>query len=1141
MSQPDPIIGIDLGTTNSVVAVLENDQPKVIVNREGSTRTPSVVSFLDNGEVVVGDIAKRQSAVRPERTVSSMKRLMGRRQQDIEGLGLTFPFEIATHDNELMIRVGEEGYTPSQVSAFVLQKLKAAAEDYLGGVVSKAIITVPAYFDDLQRQATFEAGRLAGLEVLRLLNEPTAAAMAYGLGRGEEERVAVYDFGGGTFDLTILDIAENTFEVITTMGDTHLGGDDIDQIIVEHLVSEFARNSGQELVMDPIMLRRLMDAAEKAKCELSIARQTAIHLPFLGYADGKPIHMEATLTRDKLESLILPLIGRTIAICRRALEDCELTVSHIDKVILVGGSTRIPFVQDLVEDFFATTPFRGVNPDEIVAMGAAAQAGVLAGKLKEVLLLDVTPHSLGVEVEDNRVSRVVEKNSTIPIKAARLFTTTEDQQEVVLVHVLQGESEKASENRSLGKFSLTGLQEAGAGIPRIQVTFHINADGMVEVSAEDLQTRQQKAVSLTIGGDDQTASATPRRPRRRKRRERTESAEIIASPSPTAVSLAAPAPKLVVQRDNAPTAFQPVVPDSAHAMQPVNLHGDSGTGMRRSHLPEDLSPQARQAVRCIRKVDASGSAYEMYSNAAEELSHYVETRPHEPSLLDAVLRILVVTGRMFQARKALFSAHNEQTQPMETTELHEILQQDFANERASAAARVEALRALGLLDVAIAAYERRMPEDTHIPFEHTDELIAMYEMRLAEHPDPNMQFNLVKMLLRSDRTDDAIENLQQLAEQPQYQMRAFRILGLCFWQKGMHYLAWQKLQLLPLDDDVKDILYRLATDMEDTDQLLNAKLVLQHLAQADSGFRDVQARLRRVEQLIAFHAHETESHTTPTTFLQSNDPRFTVQEEINRGSMGIVYKAYDTVLDETVALKVLNDYLVADPNAVERFKREARAARRLSHPNIVRIHDLFDYGTKKMLSMEYIDGRDLKTILRERGPLSPEETIEILYSVCDALAYAHSNGVVHRDVKPANIMITGRKEVKVTDFGIAKMLLLPEATQSGSQILGTPLYMSPEQISGDPIDPRADIYSLGAMVYEMVSGKPPFREGNIEYHHLHTPPAPLPKTVPAPLGEIAMKCLAKAPENRFQSVAEVHTALTAAAEALAAANGGETS
>lgn len=1173
MDSNDHIVGIDLGTTNSVVAVLENDQPLVIVNSEGSTRTPSVVSFLENGDVVVGEIARRQSTVNPTRTVSSIKRLMGRNLDDIERLKLRLGYEVTEQDNQLLVKISDKGYTPAQMSAMVLAKLKQAAEDFLGEPVNRAIITVPAYFDDLQRQATYEAGEIAGLQVMRLVNEPTAAAMAYGLGRATDERVVIYDFGGGTFDLTVLDIVDNTFEVLTSTGDTHLGGDDIDQLLVEHLLKEFAKTAGADFVPDPLAVRRLKDAAEKAKCDLSIAHQAAIQLPFLSYTNGQPVHFEATVTREQLEDLIYPLVSRTVEICKLGLRDCGLDVSSIDKVILVGGSCRIPLVQEMVESFFRIAPFKGINPDEIVAMGAATQGGVLSGKLQEVLLLDVTPHSLGVEVRDNRVTRVVEKNSTIPIKAAKIFTTTEDAQDMVLVHVVQGEKDKANENRSLGKVALTGLETQKAGIPRIQVTFHINANGMVEVSAQDLATKQEKQVALTLGPTDDSGTARRERTRSSRRRRpgvhragtSTESNEIIAAPvpsdtqagrrsirveheakgpsfeplpgqhrpvtepvhlssAPVEASQAAPPPPPPVA-EVPPTPQAPEVPVLPQEAQPEPAIADPDKTIAGTRLSEP----AKKALDNLMRDVTSPDALESYRRNRAELEAFLMQNVGEKIMDRAHLRLLINLNEGDAARKMLMQRTETKSYNMEAiADLFDFYLEVYPNDDEAIGGRATVLAWLGLLDPAIADFERICSEERGSDVQ-ARKLIELYQGKLRkDSEDRNTQYKLVKLLVREKRLDDAISILQQLSESESYRARAVKILGLCYWQKGMHYLAWQKFQQLPASDELKDILYRLAADMEDTDQLLNAKVVLHHVVSIDPGYRDVQARLRKVEQYIRQQAADVESSKTPSAFLNFRDSRFLINEEINRGSMGIVYRAKDTVLEETVALKVLNDYMMADPMAVERFKREARAAKKLSHPNIVRIHDMFEYGNKKLLSMEYIEGDDVKKILREQKTIPTADILKIAKGVCDALGYAHQLGIVHRDIKPANIMITRTGTVKVTDFGIAKFLLAgPESTRSGSQILGTPLYMSPEQIRGDRVDARSDIYSLGATLYETACGKPPFCEGNIEYHHLHTPAPALPPFVPEPLASAIMKCLEKSPAKRFQTINELSLTLQA--------------
>ncbi|MBX7246459.1 MAG: molecular chaperone DnaK [Candidatus Sumerlaeaceae bacterium] len=1173
----DHIIGIDLGTTNSVVAILENEQPRVIHNSEGSTKTPSVVSFLENGDVVVGEIARRQTAVHPERSVTSIKRIMGRTLDDVEALEITVPYELVEQDGQLMVKIDDQGFTPSQISAHVLKKLKQSAEDYLGTEVTKAIVTVPAYFDDLQRQATMEAGKLAGLEVLRLVNEPTAAAMAYGLGREGTERVVVYDFGGGTFDVTVLEITDNTFEVLTSTGDTHLGGDDLDDILARQMLEYLSSSQRIEVVPDAMALRRLKDAAEKAKCELSGARQTSVHLPFLTYNAGQPVHLEMKITREELEDLAIPLVERTIERCRMALEDCNLEPGQVDKVILVGGSTRMPLVQELVEEFFGVPPFKGINPDEIVGMGAATQAGVLGGKLKEVILLDVTPHSLGVEVAENKVSRIVEKNSTIPIKTAKHFTTTEDNQETVVVHVCQGESEKASENRSLGKFMLTGVQQAAAGVPRIQVTFHINANGMVEVSAEDLVTKEQRSVALTLGGEGGGNAARERvrgadkaktqsRRRRSGRSASASSSDVIpakaqqSSRPDFAISLRQPSesPNFLPLHGDADTALKPRrlesddqakdEPSSKVSYRSLKQRpGEPISGLRSTEAPTDalagpeepatkppaenelavtmeLSEKARQALRHAANSETGSQAMIAYQDSFEELRRAANKAPGNLELVLPTARILAILGERNPARELLLAAQALPTvPPSNIAAAFDFFLEKFPGDEGALAGRATALSRMGQIDSAISDYERIWSDDAGNEA-HAEKLIELYQAKLAMGggDSAETQFKLVKLFVRKSRVDDAVNILQQLTLNENFKERSLKILGLCYWQKGMHYLAWQKFQQLPPTEEIKDIVYRLATDMENTDQLLNAKAVLQFLLDTDPTYRDVDARLTKLEQLLASGTSGNQGGSPGSLFMAFKDSRFVIIEEINRGSMGIVYRAKDKILDEVVALKILTDYLTTDPTAVERFKREARAAKRLSHPNIVRIHDMFEIGGKKLLSMEYIEGRDLKKILSEQSMLPVEDIVEISQGVCDALAYAHQLGIVHRDIKPANIMITNDGKVKVTDFGIAKFLLAgPEVTRSGSQILGTPLYMSPEQIRGDQIDIRSDIYSFGAMLYEMACGKPPFWEGNIEYHHLHTAPPELTVDLPDPVRATIMKCLAKEVADRIQTVDEV--------------------
>src|SRR5512136_1737020 len=491
-------IGIDLGTTNSVVAIMEGGEPKVIINEEGSRLTPSVVAFTKDGEILVGQTAKRQAITNPENTVFSIKRFVGRRYNEVQSEIRSVPYKVVS-DAEGLARVQVRGkqYTPQEISAFVLQKLKKSAEAYLGQTIEDAVITVPAYFNDSQRQATKDAGRIAALNVLRIINEPTASALAYGLDKKKDETIAVYDFGGGTFDISILEVGDNVVEVKSTNGDTHLGGDDIDQTVIDWIVSEFKKDQGINLSKDRMALQRLKEAAERAKIELSSTVETEINLPFVTADASGPKHLNMKLRRAELEQLADALIQRSIEPCRKALDDAKLTAGKIDEVVLVGGSTRIPKVQDVVKNFFGKEPYRGVNPDEVVALGAAVQAGVLAGEVTDVLLLDVTPLSLGIETLGGVMTRVIERNTTIPTKKSQTFTTAEDSQTSVEIHVLQGEREFARDNRTLGKFHLVGIPPAPRGIPQIEVTFDIDANGIVNVSAKDMATGKEQAITIT--------------------------------------------------------------------------------------------------------------------------------------------------------------------------------------------------------------------------------------------------------------------------------------------------------------------------------------------------------------------------------------------------------------------------------------------------------------------------------------------------------------------------------------------------------------------------------------------------------------------------------------------------------------------
>ncbi len=497
MAQGERIIGIDLGTTNSVVAVMEGKEPKVIPNAEGNRLTPSVVAFTDSGEILVGEPAKRQAVTNPKRTIYSIKRFMGRRHSEVAVEEKMVPYQVVGGSEEYVrVRVGEREHTPPEISAMVLRKLKEAAEAYLGHKVNKAVITVPAYFNDAQRQATKDAGQIAGLEVMRIINEPTAASLAYGLDKKEAQKICVFDLGGGTFDVSILEVAEGVFRVISTNGDTHLGGDDFDKVLIDYVAEEFKRQQGIDLRKDPMALQRLQEACERAKRELSVAQVTDINLPFITADASGPKHLQMQITRAKFEQLVDHLIERCRGPVHQALKDAKLTPRDIDEVVLVGGSTRIPKVQDLVREIFKKEPHKGVNPDEVVAVGAAIQGGVLAGEVKDVLLLDVTPLTLGIETLGGVMTPLVERNTTIPTEKKQIFSTAEDNQTAVTIKVYQGERPMAADNRLLGQFNLEGIPPAPRGVPQIEVTFDIDANGILNVSAKDLGTGKAQSVRI---------------------------------------------------------------------------------------------------------------------------------------------------------------------------------------------------------------------------------------------------------------------------------------------------------------------------------------------------------------------------------------------------------------------------------------------------------------------------------------------------------------------------------------------------------------------------------------------------------------------------------------------------------------------
>lgn len=1227
MEQTSPIIGIDLGTTNSVVSILENNTPLILPNSEGSYKTPSVVTFLPNGEIVVGDIAKRQSTISPQNTIHSVKRLMGRFYSEIENELKYLSYECTYSENDdLYIAIGNDLYTPQQISAMVLKKLKEAAELHYGKEINQAIITCPAYFDDAQRQATKEAGQIAGLNVIRLINEPTAAALAYGLGKGVTETVAVYDFGGGTLDITLLEIEEGTFEVLTSSGDTHLGGKDIDLLIVQLILKEIFDKHKIDLSNDFVVFRRLEESAEKAKCELSATTKTNINLPFLYSVDKTPIHYERVLTRKELEDMMGPIVEKTLECCEKALEDACLSVDKIDKVILVGGSTRIPLVQDMITEFFDQDPCKSVNPDEIVAMGAAVQGGVLTGAIQEIVLLDVTPFSLGVETKGDKMTAIITKDTTIPVKATKTFTTTEDGQVIVNIHILQGESEKASECMSLGKFSLTDIPSTKAGKPRISVTFSINADGLFEITAEELGSgiKRQLSIVHTFKIDDKSDSSAPssKKLRRRKRRVKREVISQIQHSEdalkPVAKKIETTETKrktpttegVVTSRKTYDTSKTDKLAADNYAMFSApyeellsSLKTDEERADESTYRTESPSPLAAEtpvAESSLKKADTEIDSFPKYlteevqkdeeielpgTPATPETTKVIDQKsfeekkedelPHDKisskigeneyeileradsflsqnrsdriafiwfdKAIEVLIKFIGIYPDKIDNYKKLFDLFLAKKQPEEAkNQLDKIYQIDpnqselliqkynqllieFPNYLVARLALLHIFESLKKYDAAIKELElivSKHPDKN----EFEDKLVNIYKAKNGIEPDPATEFKLVKIYVKKQQLDEAITVLERLTTVPQYSLRANKILGLCYWQKNMLNLAWQKFSELPLTDEIKDLIFRLAEAMEKEGQLQNAREALEKITREDANYKNISTKIKKIDYRLKLSIEEIEKmkgkyDTRESRKEKKERKRFVIIEEINRGSMGIVYKAKDNALDEIVAIKVLNEALNSDPIAIDRFKREARAARRLSHPNIVRIHDLGENKGKKFISMEYIEGKDLKKIIRTEGKTPNERFIHYIKQICEALHYAHSLGIIHRDIKPANIIITENNRIKIADFGIAKITQTADATRLGV-VMGTPLYMPPEQIEGKPTDGRSDIYSLGIVMYEMLTGSPPFTEGNIDYHHIHSKPPKMVDVNPR-LEEIVMKCIEKNPDNRYQSAKEL--------------------
>ncbi|MCD6386358.1 molecular chaperone DnaK, partial [Candidatus Sumerlaeota bacterium] len=974
MMQEKKIIGIDFGTTFSLAAYLEADVPVIIPNQEGQNKTPSVVAFTEDEKVLVGEIARRQAGANPQHTIHTIKRYLGRDFFDIEEREEKVNFIAKDRNGKLSIKIFDRELTPEEIASFIFSKLKDASEHYLGEEVKYVVITVPAYFDDLQREAVSNAAKLAGLEVVRLINEPTAAAMAYGLHKKRNQTIAVYDFGGGTFDISILQIEENTFEVLSTKGDTYLGGENIDSDLAELLAREFLEKHHIDLTKDHSIFLRLKESAEIAKCELSTREFTIITLPFIAHSEGGALHFERKIQRAELERIVQPYIERTLECCQEALQDAALSTKDINEVILVGGSSRIPAVRKAVAEFFGKQPSIGLNPDEIVAMGAAIQGGVLEGKLQEVVLLDVTPHALGIETEDNVFTKIIEKNSTIPIKASKIFTTTSDNQRFVNIHILQGESDLASENRSLGKFTLTDIPPAPAGVPRIRVTFFINSNGILEVSAVETSTGIENKLSLFHSFLDtqkrkerhlsRIKSAETRRPVRKSLAEEKKTAELQVSEALPEKDSVHPVEEVAripdasynssaytfIDTEETSLDIKPdiVIEDSPNHQtrimhQPPSVFSAEGQALLEKYNIT-LSPELQDAIKRFSRGDVSSTAIHRYGQAIEELEKLLEKHDEVLDFYYLLIKMYLLTGGEKKALEAIKRLKEKKTLPQETMRhLYDTIVRSFPMSEEARKNRLFFYLEQGDYENAIGDLEVLYEKEKETAW--LEKIAEAYEHILKKKDNPSIKFRLVKTYVKLHQLDKAINLLQELVEDEEYRLRALKILGLCLWQKKLFVKAWQKLKLLPLDDEVADMIYRLGKDMEEAEQLKSASNVYQRLKEYDPNYRDINLRIKKINYRLKLQ----EKDRFPMLY-GLKEPRFVIIEEINRGSMGIIYKARDIALDEIVVLKVLNELLLSDESAVKRFKQEAKAAKKLSHPHIVRIHDFYDSGDKKFIS-----------------------------------------------------------------------------------------------------------------------------------------------------------------------------------------------